>query len=406
MSSLSDKEIERLRASEDKYRNMIEHAHDAIFAIDAASSVILEVNSAAEKMTGYAAHELVGMKVQDLHPEDERDAAERCIASVSSSGEGTCTDLALLTRAGGRFTVEVGASVIEYGNRRTIQWICRDMTRHKKGESDRARAEQDLEKRVEELSCELRQKQAQLVQSEKMAALGNLVAGVAHEINTPLGALKSNNDLLIRALIKMKSIVEDPDTPATIREHPQLGKILSSIEDLNAINKSAMERIVTIVKSLRQFARLDEAERDRVDIHDGLESTLTLVHHELKNRITVHKDYAHLPLITCYPNQINQVFMNILVNAGQAIAGKGDIFIRTFEMNGKIAVEIRDTGKGIPKEYLDKIFDPGFTTKGAGVGTGLGLSIVYQIIEDHGGRVEIESKVGEGTTFRVILPIQ
>ncbi|MEJ2721915.1 MAG: PAS domain S-box protein [bacterium] len=406
MSAPNEKEIRLLRESEEKYRQMIERAHDAIFAVDVKTGGILEANVMAEKLTGYTVAELTAMTVWDLHPGDQRAAAKRFFALVSSSRDGMCADLQFQTKSGERISVDVSASVIEYGDKKIIQRICRDITDRKKLESELERAKEDLEKKVDERTRELRKKQAQLVQSEKMAALGNLVAGVAHEINTPLGALKSNNDLLIRALTKMRSIVEDPGTPSTIRDHPQLGKILASIEDLNAINKSAMERIVSIVKSLRQFARLDGAERDRVDIHEGLENTLTLVHHELKNRINLHKDYGDLPPVTCFPNQINQVFMNILVNASQAIPDKGDIFIKTFKRDEDIVVEIRDTGRGIPEELLEKIFDPGFTTKGAGVGTGLGLSIVYQIVEDHDGSVEIESNVGEGTTFRVVLPIQ
>ncbi|UCH83502.1 MAG: PAS domain S-box protein [Candidatus Latescibacterota bacterium] len=403
---MSDKEIARLRESEEKYRKMIESAHDAIFAIDVETAEILEANPMAEEMTGYSASELIGMKVWELHPVDEREAARCFFEEVPKAGKGLCADLDFLTKSGERLAIDVSASVITYGNRRIIQRICRDITDRKKLEAKLEKAKENLEVKVEERTRELRQKQAQLIQSEKMAALGHLVAGVAHEINTPLGALKSNNDLLIRALSKMKHVVSDPTTPDTIRNHPQLGKILANIEDLNAINKSAMERIVTIVRSLRKFARLDEAEQDKIDIHEGLESTLTLVHHELKNRIQVHTDFAAVPSITCYPNQINQVFMNILVNASQAIEGTGDIFIKTYEKDDHVIVEIRDTGKGIPKENIDRIFDPGFTTKGAGVGTGLGLSIVYQIIEDHNGKIEIDSEVGKGTTFRIILPVR
>ena len=160
-----------------------------------------------------------------------------------------------------------------------------------------------------------------------------------------------------------------------------------------------------IVRSLRKFARLDEAELDEVDIHEGLDNTLILVQHELKNRVDVLKDYGKLPLIKCYPNQVNQVFMNLLVNASHAIEGQGKIFIRTHHNNASVMVEIRDTGKGISQEDLPRIFDPGFTTKGFGVGTGLGLSIVYQIMKDHKGKIEVESELGQCTTFRIILPI-
>jgi signal transduction histidine kinase len=279
--------------------------------------------------------------------------------------------------------------------------LVRDVTERRRLEDALKRAKEDLEQKVEERTLELRQKHAQLVQSEKMAALGHLVAGVAHEINTPLGALKSNNDLAIRSLDKIHALVCEPTSRP---HHAELEKLLSSVEGLDSVNRTALDRIVTIVKSLRNFARLDKAELDTVDLHEGLDSTLTLVHHELKNRVTVHKEYGDLPKVDCYPNQINQVFMNILVNSSQAIEGKGDIYVKTYRRDNFTVIEIRDTGKGISKENLNKIFDPGFTTKGAGVGTGLGLAIVYQIVEDHDGKIEIESEVGKGTTVRILLP--
>jgi signal transduction histidine kinase len=173
---------------------------------------------------------------------------------------------------------------------------------------------------------------------------------------------------------------------------------------LNAINEQAVERIVGIVSSLRQFARLDQAAIDSVDLHQAIDNTLVLVQHQLKHRIQVHKDYGTLPLVHCHPEQINQVVMNLLVNAGHAIEGKGDIFIRTWAAGERVAVELRDTGKGIPPEHLARIFDPGFTTKGVGVGTGLGLSIVHGIVDEHRGTIEVESEIGKGTTFRVWLP--
>ena len=146
--------------------------------------------------------------------------------------------------------------------------------------------------------------------------------------------------------------------------------------------------------------------KDRVDIHSGIESTLTLVQHEFKNRVKVHKEYGKLPPVSCYPNQLNQVFMNIFINASQSIEGKGDIYVKTRVHNGDALVEIQDNGKGIPKRYLNKIFNPGFTTKGVGIGTGLGLSIVYQIIKDHNGKIEVTSDVGKGTKVIISLPIK
>ena len=142
------------------------------------------------------------------------------------------------------------------------------------------------------------------------------------------------------------------------------------------------------------------------DLHEGLESTLTLVHHEIKNRIEVIRDYGDIPQVRCHPNQINQVFMNLLVNASQAIPEQGEIRIRTFRDGDKVKVQISDNGVGIPAEHLTKIYDPGFTTKGVGVGTGLGLSICFKIVQDHGGGIDVESEVGRGSTFTVWLPIR
>jgi two-component system NtrC family sensor kinase len=253
---------------------------------------------------------------------------------------------------------------------------------------------------------ELRAAQTQLVQSEKMAALGNLVAGVAHEINTPLGAVSSNTDLVSRALAKAKDALADQS---------QIERTRSFLEKATAmaeVSQEACRRIAEIVRSLRNFSRLDEAEHKPADLHEGLDSTLTLIAHLTKNRITVRREYGQLPQVPCHANQLNQVFLNILVNAAQAIAGEGEITIQTRQETAAgpgstpaAVVEISDTGCGIAPENLQKIFDPGFTTKGVGVGTGLGLAICYRIVANHRGRIEVESVRGRGTTFRIVLPI-
>lgn len=264
---------------------------------------------------------------------------------------------------------------------------------------------QELERKLEIRDQQLREKQAQLMQSEKMAALGSLVAGVAHEINSPLGALNSNNDIFIRAIKKLKALLGEQNTTSNICENPDVKKIFDNIDKLTAVSKTAAERIIKIVNSLRNIARIDKKEKEKANLNNGIESTLTLVHHKLKNRIRVHREFGEIPLLNCYPNQLNQVFMNMLVNAIQAIEGEGDIFIKTYIQHETIIVEIRDTGKGIPKENLSRIFDPGFTTKEAGIGTGLGLSIAKQIIEDHAGKIELESEGGKGSIFRIMLPV-
>ena len=241
--------------------------------------------------------------------------------------------------------------------------------------------------------------QTQLIQSEKMASLGQLVAGVAHELNTPLGAVKSSQDSLTRALDKLETqISRQPPDPETAR-------LLEVLRELNRVNQEACHRIDTITQGLRRFARLDEADLQEADLHEGLDTTLTLIQHLLRNRVEVTREYGEVPEITCYPNQLNQLFMNVLVNAAQAIEGEGEIRIRTSSAGGTAIVEITDTGVGIPPDHLGKIFDPGFTTRGSKVGTGLGLSICYQIAQDHGGRISAESEVGVGTTVRIELPV-
>ncbi|MFQ5824392.1 MAG: ATP-binding protein [bacterium] len=246
---------------------------------------------------------------------------------------------------------------------------------------------------------ELKNTQLQLIRSEKMASLGLLVAGIAHEINTPLGSINSNIDMFLRGFEQLQQRLNlSNESTADIK------KTLEILDNLSWVNKTACERITEIVKTLRNFARLDEEEYKTVEIHEGIDSTLSLIGHLCRDRVEIIKEYGEIPLLRCYASQLNQVFMNLLVNACQAIEGKGQIRIRTHFEGGQIHVQISDTGVGIPSENISKIYDPGFTTKGVGIGTGLGLSITYRIVEDHHGTIEVESEVGKGTTFTVNLP--
>ncbi len=260
-----------------------------------------------------------------------------------------------------------------------------------------------LEQKVEERTREVKEKQAQLVQSSKMAALGSLVAGVAHEINTPVGAINSMHNTLVRAVEKLRGDIGD-SIAETQKEREKIRSSFGVIDDANKVIQSGTERVIDIVKRLRSFARLDEAELKDADINEGIEDTLTIIHHQIKHDITVVKNYGDIPIISCFPGRLNQVFLNLLINARQAIEGKGKITISTYVKNNKVYIEIKDTGRGIARGQLARIFDPGFTTKGVGVGTGLGLSICYQIIQDHHGEILVESEVGKGTTFTVVLP--
>ena len=260
-----------------------------------------------------------------------------------------------------------------------------------------------LEKKVEQRTQELKQAQAQLVQSEKMAALGQLVAGVAHEINTPIGSINSNTDVLGRTLVKLNEEISRIE-PDCANKYPKVKDYVNVIEELTEVNKLAGTRITGIVRSLKSFARLDEAEVQKADLHECLDTTLILLHHEMKNRIRIIKEYGDISRLKCRASHLNQVFMNILLNATQAIEGEGEIKIQTGQEKDKIWIRISDTGKGISSENLSRIFNPGFTTKGVGVGTGLGLSICHQIIEEHKGKISVESEPGRGSTFTIEIP--
>jgi len=257
---------------------------------------------------------------------------------------------------------------------------------------------------LEKAHIHLKHTQAKLVQSEKMASLGMLVAGIAHEINTPVGAIYSMHDTLKRAVDKLQRALQDVDMPDADVTHSPI-RLLEIIGNANRVIDSGIERVITIIKRLRSFARLDEAELKTVDIHDGLEDTLTLIAHEIKHNITVVRNYGDIPRIACFPGKLNQVFLNLFINAKQAIRGKGTITITTYQEDDRVVIKITDTGAGIPKDKVERIFDPGFTTKGVGIGTGLGLSICYQIIAEHHGEIAVESTEGKGTTFTIAVPV-
>lgn len=276
---------------------------------------------------------------------------------------------------------------------------------------------------LEKANRELKAAQAQLLQTEKLSSLGQLAAGIAHEINNPIGFINSNLRTMGEYVEDLMRLIERYDAllmAAGKKDYNALPSLSTQvadvkrdmkfdfiIEDFNKLIRESRDgayRVYKIVRDLRGFARADDAERKFVDIHASLESTLNIVWNELKYKAEVIKDYGDIPEIECLPTQLNQVFMNILVNAAQSIKERGKITIKTYSFGEKVFIEISDTGSGIPEENLSKIFDPFFTTKEPGKGTGLGLSIVYGIIKKHNGDIRVRSKVEEGTTFTIELP--
>ncbi|UII34581.1 ATP-binding protein [Fulvivirga ulvae] len=281
-------------------------------------------------------------------------------------------------------------------------------TRELKQEKERVVAHNE---RLNDALHELKEAQTQLVQSEKMASLGQLTAGVAHEINNPVNFVSAGIDSLrvdyedILALLNRYRAGASVDEIEKFEKEIAFEDLLEEIEHLFGGIKDGAVRTREIVKSLQSFSRLDEGNLKRASINEGIEATLVILKSGLENRIEVVRDFGDLPEIECYPGQINQVFMNILSNAIQAIDGPGMIRISTSTEDNHVVVKIEDSGKGISQEHLNKIFDPFFTTKDVGQGTGLGLSISYGIIARHHGKILVKSHYGEGTTFTIRLPV-
>ena len=380
-----------------RYKEIITNSQDAIAIYDCEGRYI-EVNPAHERMLGYSSVELQG-QTPACHcgPGSYEEVGNTLAAEGGYRGEVKST-----TKDGRQIDVEISAFPVRdsRGEVTCVVGFARDITERKQQEHKRQEEREEL-RRINKQLLEMKDR---LVRSEKMAALAGLLAGIAHEINTPVGAINSMHDTLVRAMDRLKGALAGA-LPEESQENPGIQGAFNIIAEANRVIATGTERVTKIVRSLRSFARLDEAEMKKVDIHEGLENTLTLVHHDIKNRITVARNFGDVPPIVCYPSRLNQVFLNLLVNASQAIKGEGEITVSTSVEDGEVRVAISDSGAGIPEQTLGKIFDPGFTTKGVGVGTGLGLSICYQIVQDHRGRIDVESREGEGTTFTVTLPM-
>jgi two-component system NtrC family sensor kinase len=272
---------------------------------------------------------------------------------------------------------------------------------------------------LEDANAQLKEAQKMLLQQEKMASIGQLAAGVAHEINNPIGFIQSNVKSLkkyvveifslLKAYEKAESEIQNKIVLEKIHQKKDESDIDYVKEDINALieeTQDGLTRIIKIVHDLKDFSYMGEDEWETVEITKGIDSTLNIVHNELKYKADIIKEYQAIPEIECIPSQLNQVFMNLLVNAAHAIDEKGKVIIRTGMADEKhIFIEIIDSGHGIPKDNIDKIFDPFFTTKEIGKGTGLGLSLTYGIIEKHQGKISVQSEVNQGSTFRIKLPI-
>ncbi|MDL1956236.1 MAG: ATP-binding protein [Candidatus Desulfofervidus auxilii] len=385
--------------------------NDSVYITDMDDKIIF-VNKAFCKTYGYKEKEILSQHSRILWKEE---SASNNLKNISAK------EFWHKMKDGTEFLVSLSRSVIkdENGNEVAIVGVTRDITKLKK-------TEEELRATVEEL----KNTQSFLVQQGKLMAIGQLAAGIAHEMNNPLGFVASNfrtlreyiadiKELLIayqglrERLERGEGVNGEIGHIKAIEEKVDIEFILEDIESLFKDTMDGIDRLTGIIKSLRDFSRIDQLEDyTEYDINEGIKSTLVITKNEYKYYAEVKTELGDIPPIYCHPNKINEVFLNLIVNAAQAIAGqnreeKGTIFIKTFKEGEFVYIQISDDGPGIPDEIKDKIFDPFFTTKPPGKGTGLGLSICYDIVVNkHKGQIWVESEVGKGTTFTVKLPIK
>lgn len=384
---------ESLRDSEQRFRSLVENANDIIYLLR-PDGVFTYVSPNWTAILGHDVSDVVGTNFAPrIHPDD----LDRCygfLNAVLETGERQSGIEYRVRHIDGSWRWHTSnASCLNDNNNNVTSFvgIARDITEKKQAQLDLERALQ-----------ELKEKEVQLIQSERMAALGRLVRGVAHEINSPVGAIRSMHNTMSVAIAKLQSHL-DTTVPAPTSDNTR-ERLMGAILEADHVIGQGADRITEIVNSLRSFTRLDEADLKECNIHEGIDSTLMLIDHELKGRVEVTKQYGELGRVVCYPRRLNQVFLNILRNASQAIDGPGRITIRTFVADNEVCIAIQDTGKGIPREQLENIFEPSFTTKGNRIGTALGLSICYNIMRQHKGRIEVKSELGKGSIFTIVLP--
>jgi PAS domain S-box-containing protein len=444
-----------LRRSEAKFRGLADTMASAVLVHNEGK--ILYANRYVEALTGFSQKELRNMHFTEvIHPESLPLIEARAQARHAGTPLAPLCELRLNTRDGRECWVELSAGMVEFDGAPAVIGTFTEITARRAAEEALRRAHDELEQLVEKrtsqllaatqemerdierrrtaeaemterntqlavLNQKLNEAQGQLMQSEKLASIGQLAAGVAHEINNPIGYVHSNLGSLekyIEAALAMldayagaEAAIADPGVLAQlqqIKQERELAYLREDLPTLLAESKEGITRVRKIVQDLKDFSRADTAQTwEPADLHHCLDSTLSVVWNELKYKAEVIKEYGEPPEVECVASQLNQVFMNLMVNAAHAIEGpRGRITLRTGVAAGNAWIEVSDTGKGIPPENLGRIFDPFFTTKPVGKGTGLGLSLAYGIVQKHHGKIEVASEVGVGTTFRVVLPIK
>jgi PAS domain S-box-containing protein len=418
-----------LRASEERIRMLLDSAAEGIYGVDLQGGCTF-INPAAARMIGCRPDEVLGKNMHEFIHHSQLDGSpypvELCpIFRAFQAGKGCRIDNEVFWRCDGTsFPVEYSSHPIVAGGR--IQGTVvtfTDITERRQVEEQlhlKNGLLQEMAESEREAHAALKHAQTQMVQTEKLAALGQLVAGVAHEINNPLSYVSNNVAVLqrdVRALREILKLYEETD-PLLEKERPdlharlhELGEqidlpyTLENLDGLMARSRDGLKRIQHIVKDLRDFARLDESDLHEVDLNAGIESTVNIIRGQAKKQdVELQLELAPLPGVTCYPAKINQVVLNLVANAIDACSAGGKVTVSTMANGDGVAIEVADTGSGIDPAVAAKIFDPFFTTKPQGKGTGLGLSISYGIVRAHGGTINFETQLGRGTRFHIDLP--
>lgn len=399
---------------------LLDTLSEGVLTLD-ANNVITSSNRAARYMLGYSEAELIGQNLHSFLQAQRRDgspypAAESPFAWLVRGGAFCLIEDIFWHKAGHALDVEITANPATADGRGAIV-VFRDIAERKTSQSTLLKAYQDLDT----LNQRLEKAHGQLLQNEKLASVGQLAAGMAHEINNPIGFVSSNLGSLekhVHALLRLidyyavlETEISFPadklDALALLKQSIDFDYLREDVQDLLKESRQGVERVRKIVKSLKDFSREGtEYQWSETDLHHSLESTLDVLSREFGERCEIHRDYGDIPHVFCLASEINQVLMSVLLNAAQAIDEQGQIRIKTSREADRVHIDIHDTGCGITPEALQHIFDPFFSTKGVGSGSGLGLSVAYGSIQRHGGDITIESTPGEGTLVRISLPIQ
>ncbi|OGR29569.1 MAG: hypothetical protein A2X79_07470 [Desulfuromonadaceae bacterium GWB2_53_15] len=437
--------LEHERLAEEKYRGIFENALEGILQTTPEGR-FLSCNPATAAILGYSSPaELIESipTIAQLYVSPQR--RQEMYALLRKKRDVKNFEVEMYRKDGGKQWVLVSTRPIfnEMDEIIYVDGIIQDISERKRAEDAIQELNEELEQRVidrtkelvatnldlrdvtsqlESAYSELKATQSRMLQQEKMASIGQLAAGVAHEINNPMGFIISNLNSLKKYIDKVTGFIKIQsesverlsgngvihDILKDLNEQKKSLKIDYILGDLDNLIKESLdgaERVKKIVQELKSFSRLDESDIKMADINEGLESTINIIWNELKYNTTVKKEYGNIPQANCNLGQLNQVFMNILVNAAHAIESQGEITVRTSSDEDNIYISISDTGTGIPADKLNRIFEPFYTTKEVGKGTGLGLSIAYDIVKKHNGEIRLESEVGKGTTFTIIVPI-